>query len=98
MVNAEILQLSPKLRGIAFGGELRRKGNAVVIRSAEATAAMDVFEGEPALNAHFPNLDKALLRLHHASGTFEMHRAMGALARDNLIGQFDGKPLLTPVL
>lgn len=65
---------------------------------ALGSAALDVFEGEPALNPRFLALDNVLVQPHHASGTFETRRAMGALVRDNLTAHFAGQPLLTPVL
>lgn len=65
---------------------------------ALGSAALDVFEGEPALNPRFLKLDNVLLQPHHASGTFETRKAMGKLMRDNLAAHFAGKPLLTPVL
>jgi lactate dehydrogenase-like 2-hydroxyacid dehydrogenase len=65
---------------------------------ALGSAALDVFEGEPALNPRFLALNNVLLQPHHASGTFETRKAMGALVRDNLLAYFSGKPLLTPVL
>lgn len=61
------------------------------------SAALDVFEGEPALNPRFVALPNVLLQPHHASGTFETRQAMGQLVRDNLMAHFGGKPLLTPV-
>ena len=62
------------------------------------SAALDVFEGEPALDPRFLDLDNVLLQPHHASGTVETRQAMGKLVRDNLSAHFAGKPLLTPVL
>ncbi|TYC68930.1 2-hydroxyacid dehydrogenase [Stappia sp. BW2] len=62
------------------------------------SAALDVFEGEPALNPRFLKLDNVLLQPHHASGTFETRKAMGQLVRDNLSAHFAGKTLQTPVL
>ena len=64
---------------------------------ALGSAALDVFEGEPALNPRFALLPNALLQPHHASGTFETRQAMGKLMRDNLLAHFAGQPLLTPV-
>ncbi|MEM8592871.1 MAG: 2-hydroxyacid dehydrogenase [Pseudomonadota bacterium] len=61
------------------------------------SAALDVFEGEPALDPRFLSLDNVLLQPHHASGTVETRKAMGKLVRDNLIAHFSGQPLLTPV-
>lgn len=62
------------------------------------SAALDVFEGEPALDPRFLDLQNVLLQPHHASGTVETRKAMGQLLRDNLIAHFAGQPLLTPVL
>ena len=60
-------------------------------------AALDVFEGEPALNPRFRVLRNVLLQPHHASGTVATRRAMGQLMRDNLCAHFAGLPLPTPV-
>lgn len=67
-------------------------------RGALGSAALDVFEGEPALNPRFLALPNVLLQPHHASGTIETRKAMGKLLRDNLAAHFAGLPLLTPVL
>jgi lactate dehydrogenase-like 2-hydroxyacid dehydrogenase len=61
------------------------------------SAALDVFEGEPALNPRFLALPNVLVQPHHASGTVETRQAMGKLMRDNLTAHFAGQPLLTPV-
>lgn len=60
-------------------------------------AALDVFEGEPALNPRFLALDNVMVQPHHASGTYETRKAMGKLVRDNLIAHFAGEPHLTKV-
>ncbi len=62
------------------------------------SAALDVFEGEPALDKRFLDLDNLLLQPHHASGTIETRKAMGKLVRDNLTAFFAGQDLPTPVL
>ena len=62
------------------------------------SAALDVFEGEPALDPRFLELETVLLQPHHASGTVETRKAMGQLVRNNLAAHFAGQPLLTPVL
>jgi lactate dehydrogenase-like 2-hydroxyacid dehydrogenase len=67
-------------------------------RGALGSAALDVFEGEPALNPRFLKLPNVLLQPHHASGKVETRKAMGKLVRDNLSAHFSGRPLLTPVL
>lgn len=61
-------------------------------------AALDVFEGEPALNPRFLALDNVMVQPHHASGTFETRKAMGKLVHDNLVAHFAGQPLLTKVV
>lgn len=65
---------------------------------ALGSAALDVFEGEPALNPRFLALPNVLVQPHHASGTVETRKAMGKLVRDNLSAHFAGRDLLTPVL
>ena len=65
---------------------------------ALGSAALDVFEGEPALNPRFLALPNVLLQPHHGSGTVETRRAMGRLMRDNLTAHFAGTALPTPVL
>jgi lactate dehydrogenase-like 2-hydroxyacid dehydrogenase len=62
------------------------------------SAALDVFEGEPALDPRFLALDNLLLQPHHAPGTHETRKAIGKLLRDNLTAHFNGEQLLTPVL
>lgn len=62
------------------------------------SAALDVFDGEPAINPRFLKLDNVLLQPHHASGTVETRQAMGKLMRDNLTSHFAGQGVLTPVL
>ena len=64
---------------------------------ALGSAALDVFEGEPALDPRFLELDNVLVQPHHASGTIETRQAMGKLLRDNLTAHFAGQSLLTPV-
>lgn len=71
---------------------------AALESGALGAAALDVFEGEPALNPRFLALPNVLLQPHHASGTIETRKAMGQLVRDNLAAHFAGRPLLTPVL
>lgn len=62
------------------------------------SAALDVFEGEPALDPRFLELPNVLLQPHHASGTVETRKAMGQLLRDNLTAFFAGHDLPTPIL
>lgn len=62
------------------------------------SAALDVFEGEPALNPRFAKLENVLLQPHHASGTVETRKDMGKLMRNNLDAHFAGRPLPAAVV
>ena len=70
---------------------------AALSSGALGSAALDVFEGEPALDPRFLELENVLVQPHHASGTIETRQAMGKLLRDNLTAHFAGQSLLTPV-
>lgn len=96
------------LRALGPGGILINVSRAANIDEAAlldaleqgtiAAAALDVFEGEPALDPRFLELSNVVLQPHHGSGTFETRKAMGKLVRDNLLAHFAGEELLTPVL
>lgn len=61
-------------------------------------AALDVFEGEPAVDARFADLANVLMQPHAGSATVETRKAMGALMRANLTAHFAGEALPTPVV
>ncbi len=60
-------------------------------------AALDVFEGEPAINPRFRRLPNVLLQPHQGSATGETRAAMGALVLANLRAWATGAPLPTAV-
>lgn len=62
-----------------------------------AGAALDVFDGEPAVPAELLAMENVILTPHIASSTQETRRAMADLVHDNVRAHFDGKPVLTPV-
>ena len=96
-----IAALGPQgmLINISRAGNIDEEALLVALETgALGSAALDVFEGEPALNPRFLALQNVLLQPHHASGTVETRQAMGALVRDNLAAHFAGRELLTPVL
>lgn len=101
IVNAEVIAaLGPQgmLINISRAGNIDEAALLDALETgALGSAALDVFEGEPALNPRFVTLRNVLLQPHHASGTFETRQAMGKLVRDNLSAHFEGRPLLTPV-
>jgi len=61
-------------------------------------AALDVFEGEPAVNPRFARLGNVLMQPHVGSATHETRAAMAQLMLDNLVAHFEGQPLPTEVL
>ncbi|MEM9062551.1 MAG: 2-hydroxyacid dehydrogenase [Pseudomonadota bacterium] len=65
---------------------------------ALGAAALDVFEGEPALNPRFLDLNNVMVQPHHASGTVETRKAMGQLVRDNLAAHFASRELPSAVI
>ncbi len=101
-VNAEVIAaLGPKgmLINISRAANIDESALLDALESgALGAAALDVFEGEPALNPRFQKLENVLLQPHHGSGTYETRQAMGALMRDNLAAHFAGRDLITPVL
>jgi lactate dehydrogenase-like 2-hydroxyacid dehydrogenase len=60
-----------------------------------AAAGLDVFEGEPKLNAEYVSLKNTFLLPHIGSATIETRRAMGMLALDNVEAVLNGRPAPT---
>jgi lactate dehydrogenase-like 2-hydroxyacid dehydrogenase len=102
IVNAEVIEaVGPEgmIINVSRASNIDEQALLAALDSkALGAAALDVFEGEPALNPRFLALDNVLLQPHHASGTYETRKAMGKLVRDNLLAHFAGQPLLTAVL
>ncbi|CAI9120149.1 2-hydroxyacid dehydrogenase [Brytella acorum] len=63
-----------------------------------AGAGLDVFVDEPHVPEALLALDNVVLQAHRGTSTVEVRTAMGHLVIDNLLAQFAGKPLLTPVI
>jgi lactate dehydrogenase-like 2-hydroxyacid dehydrogenase len=61
-------------------------------------AALDVFEDEPKVPEALFGLDNVVLSPHQGSATGETRDAMGALLVANLVAQFNGEPLPSPVV
>ncbi len=86
------------LTNIARGGIVDEAALADALDGGRlASAALDVFEGEPAVNPRLLALDNIVLTPHIASGSLATRRAMVSLAVDNLIaalghGPDAGKP------
>ena len=102
IVNAEVLRaLGPEGMVINIS-RAQNIDEAALLDALEAGsiggAALDVFEGEPAINPRFAALGNVLLQPHVGSATGETRRAMGKLMLDNMVAHFEGRRLLTEVL
>lgn len=62
-----------------------------------AGAGIDVIEGEPAVPAGFPGLDRLVMSPHVAAFSPEAIRSMIHKLRANLDAHFAGKPVLSPI-
>ena len=101
---AELLQMKPSatLTNIARGGIVDDAALAVALRDGViASAALDVFEGEPAILPALLELPNLVVTPHIGSASLRTRRAMADLAADNLlatlgVGPQAGGPL-TPV-
>jgi gluconate 2-dehydrogenase len=101
---AEIALMKPSatLVNIARGGIVDDAALIAALRERRiASAGLDVFENEPALNPGFLALSNVVLTPHIASASEPTRRAMANCAADNLIAAFgDRQPpnLLNPEL
>lgn len=81
------------LTNIARGGLVDEDALADALAGGRlAAAALDVFEGEPAVNPRLPALRNVVLTPHVGSATLATRRAMAALAVDNLIAALGQGP------
>jgi len=97
---AELAQMkrTATLTNIARGGIVDDAALAAALRKRTiAAAGLDVYEGEPRLNADLLTVPNVVLTPHIGSASVQTRRAMAALAVDNLIAALgSGKPP-TPV-
>jgi len=81
------------LTNIARGGIVDETALADALGSGRlASAALDVFEGEPTVDPRLLALDNVVLTPHIASGSLATRRAMVTLAVDNLIAALGAGP------
>jgi len=97
---AELALMKPTatLVNIARGGIVDDAALAKALKNKViAAAGLDVFEGEPKVHPDLLQVPNVVLTPHIASSTIPTRLAMAALAADNLIAFFAGKPPLTPL-
>ncbi len=97
---AELALMKPTatLTNVARGGIVDDAALAVALRTRQiAAAALDVFEGEPAVHPDLLTLPNVVLTPHIASASVATRRAMAELAADNLIAALNGGTPPTPI-
>jgi gluconate 2-dehydrogenase len=97
---AELAQMKPTatLTNVARGGIVDDAALAAALKAGRiAAAALDVFEGEPAVHPALLEVPNVVLTPHIASATVATRRAMAELAADNLIAALSGGTPPTPL-
>jgi gluconate 2-dehydrogenase len=97
---AELAQMKPTatLTNVARGGIVDDAALAQALKDGRiAAAALDVFEGEPALNPALLTVPNIVLTPHIASASFSTRRAMADLAAANLVAALTGAKPPTPL-
>ena len=101
-LNARTIQLLPKgavIVNAARGSLVDDEALIAALRTGRVAAAgLDVYEGEPHVNAGYRTLPNTFLLPHLGTATIETRTRMGMVALDNLDAHFAHRPLLTPVL
>ncbi len=97
---AELSQMksTATLTNVARGGVVDDAALAQALADKRiAAAALDVFEGEPAVHPALLGVPNVVLTPHIASATQATRMKMATLAADNLIAVLNGRAPLTPV-
>jgi lactate dehydrogenase-like 2-hydroxyacid dehydrogenase len=102
MIDARVLDaLGPQayLVNVARGSLVDQEALLAALKDKRiAGAALDVFDGEPDIDARLFGLDNVLLTPHIGSATRETRAAMAQLMLDNLRSWFGSGRALTPVI
>lgn len=92
------MKRSATLTNIARGGIVDDAALAAALQAGTiAAAGVDVFEGEPMVNAALLDCRNVVLTPHIASASVATRRAMAGLAVDNLLAALTGATPPTPV-
>jgi glyoxylate/hydroxypyruvate/2-ketogluconate reductase len=97
---AELALMKPSatLTNVARGGVVDDAALAQALAERRiAAAALDVYEGEPAVHPALLTVPNVVLTPHIASATAATRLKMATLAADNLIEILEGRPALTAV-
>ena len=93
-----LMKPTATLTNIARGGIVDENALADALQDGKiAAAALDVYEGEPQVNARLLSLDNVVLTPHIGSASIPTRRVMCQLAIDNLEAILAGKMPPTPV-
>ncbi len=93
-----LMKPTATLTNVARGGIVDDAALAAALRERRiAAAALDVFEGEPAVHPGLLAVPNVVLTPHIASATVATRRAMADLAADNLIQALTGGQPPTPI-
>jgi gluconate 2-dehydrogenase len=93
-----LMKPTATLTNVARGGIVDDAALAAALRERRiAAAALDVFEGEPAVHPGLLAVPNVVLTPHIASATVATRRAMADLAADNLIAALTGGQPPTPI-
>jgi gluconate 2-dehydrogenase len=93
-----LMKATATLTNVARGGIVDDAALAQALRERRiAAAALDVFEGEPAVHPGLLEVPNVVLTPHIASATVATRRRMAELAADNLIAALSGGTPPTPV-
>ena len=93
-----LMKPTATITNIARGGLIDENALASALQTGRlAAAGLDVFEGEPKVNARLLDLKNVALAPHLGSASRDTRRAMGFLAIDNLIAALAGREPLAKV-
>jgi len=93
-----LMKPTATLTNVARGGIVDDAALAAALRQRRiAAAALDVFEGEPAVHPELLTVPNIVLTPHIASATVATRLAMAELAADNLIAALTGGTPPTPI-